>query len=286
MNEDKWLKGDDAEDMLAWLRLPRFDRLLTGRKLRLLACACCRSEWAALPDHRSRYAVKMAERYADGREAYAVRLRDACVAAAQAIEGVSRDDDPLGYLAHDASIAPDCVCLATAAGLPAGAADAVRDLFGNPFRPLRVEPSTAAVLAELYSSGSVNFDIGTANSFHLTQNVLTPTVLSVARGAYEERTEDGLLDGERLLILADALEEAGCANAESPAAVRRDIDTMNFIMSRCFDDEAYRYYQCTLDGLYARLQEAERPHPLLEHLRSGGKHYLGCHAVDAILGKR
>jgi hypothetical protein len=54
----------------------------------------------------------------------------------------------------------------------------IRDLFGNPFQPVRVNPLW-----------------------------LTPVVIALARGVYEDRAFD------RLPILADALEEAGCDNA-------------------------------------------------------------------------
>lgn len=55
----------------------------------------------------------------------------------------------------------------------------VRDIFGNPFRPAPVDPSW-----------------------------LTATVRELARGIYEDRAFD------RLPILADALEDAGCADPE------------------------------------------------------------------------
>jgi hypothetical protein len=62
----------------------------------------------------------------------------------------------------------------------------IRDLFGNPFRP-------------------VSFDPGW----------LTPTVVNLARAAYEERIiPSGELDIERLAVLSDALEEAGCDNED------------------------------------------------------------------------
>src|SRR5262249_18340745 len=57
-----------------------------------------------------------------------------------------------------------------------------RDIFGNPFRPVSLDPIC-----------------------------LTPAVLSLAQAAYEERIlSSGKLDPSRLFILADALEEAGC----------------------------------------------------------------------------
>jgi hypothetical protein len=59
-----------------------------------------------------------------------------------------------------------------------------RDIFGNPFRPLSINPSW-----------------------------LTPTVLNLTQPAYDERIMPaGDLDPHRLAVLSDALEEAGCDN--------------------------------------------------------------------------
>jgi hypothetical protein len=55
----------------------------------------------------------------------------------------------------------------------------LRDIFGNPFRPVVFDPAW-----------------------------LTPTVVALTNGIYSERAFD------RMPILADALEEAGCDNAE------------------------------------------------------------------------
>jgi hypothetical protein len=62
----------------------------------------------------------------------------------------------------------------------------LRDIFGNPFRPVSINPAW-----------------------------LTPTVTDLATVAYEERAlPSGELDPARLAVLADALEEAGCDNAD------------------------------------------------------------------------
>jgi hypothetical protein len=66
-------------------------------------------------------------------------------------------------------------------------ADLVRDIFGNPFRPVTISPAILAWNDAL--------------------------VVRIAQAAYEERhLPEGTLDNTRLLILADALEEAGCTD--------------------------------------------------------------------------
>lgn len=62
----------------------------------------------------------------------------------------------------------------------------LRDIFGNPFRPVAIEPVW-----------------------------LTPSVTNLATTAYDERRlPSGELDAARLAVLADALEEAGCDNPD------------------------------------------------------------------------
>src|SRR5262245_12673356 len=68
----------------------------------------------------------------------------------------------------------------------AAQAELLRCIGGNPFRPVRCDPAW-----------------------------LAPTVVRLARGAYDERLlPSGHLDPQRLQVLADALEEAGCEYAD------------------------------------------------------------------------
>ena len=87
-----------------------------------------------------------------------------------------------------------CVAIATEEGVD-GTADAVdteraaqaallRDIFGNPFRPVTPDPAWRS-----------------------------PQVVGLAQAAYDQRgLPAGTLDLARLAILADALEEAGCTD--------------------------------------------------------------------------
>jgi hypothetical protein len=86
----------------------------------------------------------------------------------------------------------------------------VLDIFGNPFRPVLVDPKC-----------------------------LTPTVTSLATAAYEERSlPSGELEPARLAVLADALEEAGCqdpsilAHLRSPGPHVRGCWPLDLILGR------------------------------------------------------
>src|SRR5437868_11581940 len=66
MNEAEWLEWTDEKlisDPTAVLR--RLAGRISDRKLRLLACSCCRLLWPMLTEERSRTAVATSERYAD-----------------------------------------------------------------------------------------------------------------------------------------------------------------------------------------------------------------------------
>ncbi|QEL14637.1 hypothetical protein [Limnoglobus roseus] len=65
--------------------------------------------------------------------------------------------------------------------------DLIRDIFGNPFRPVTFSPSW-----------------------------LTPTVVGLAGGIYADRAFD------RLPILADALQDAGCEDVDVLSHCRGD----------------------------------------------------------------
>src|SRR5690349_12252954 len=75
MTEAEWLACDDPQALWEFV----FDTA-SDRKWRLLAVALCRCIWPLLLDPRSRAAVEVAERYADG-EASEGERADASIAA-------------------------------------------------------------------------------------------------------------------------------------------------------------------------------------------------------------
>ncbi|HYT88796.1 MAG TPA: hypothetical protein VEL76_08820 [Gemmataceae bacterium] len=182
MTEAEWLTGTDPQKMLVWLQVSGAP---SDRKLRLFVCACCRRIWHLLPDERSRKAVEVAERFADT-QADAGQLEAARVAVWDVSETpVSRWGAAWGAVCDDA-LEGAWEGLREAAGWgdtskveQSEEAPLLRDIFGNPFRP-----------------------------FILNVTWVTPAVTALAQTIYDQRCF------QDLPILADALEEAGCTNAD------------------------------------------------------------------------
>ncbi len=161
----------------------------SGRKLRLFACGYLR-EATDDPLDDLIHPIEVAEAFADG---VAPEAEVAGVREALAGRGIASDlwlcsaaeklYGPVPFeLAHrviDDIHCSDYEALGDALdefGLLQGA-DVLREVFGNPFRPAALAPAW-----------------------------LTSDVVALARGIYEERAFD------RMPILADALQDAGCDN--------------------------------------------------------------------------
>jgi hypothetical protein len=195
MTEKQWLACKSPMSMLRHLHGQG-----GGRKLRLFAAACCRRAWDRLTDERSRRAVEAAERLADGEattKELAAAWRSAWRVSARRTEDDSRYVAAAACYAADSLIWGGAYDAAGAVARHAGQRKArpgeekaqvalLRDLFGNPFRPASVSPAWQ-----------------------------TAEVVALAQAAYDERAlPSGTLDATRLAVLADALEEAGCTDAD------------------------------------------------------------------------
>jgi hypothetical protein len=175
MTESEWLACTDPLRMLDQPAARRDER-----KLRLFACAVCRRLWGLLRDERSRRAVEVAERYADGL-ASAEELARAAAEAEQVADLAERSRTPGWNAARTAAAAAGGARAAAMRAARWGAydADLLREVLGNPLRPPAADPAW-----------------------------LTPVVLAVAGAAYEERRFADLP------VLGDALEDAGCDHAD------------------------------------------------------------------------
>jgi hypothetical protein len=211
MTEAEWLDCLDPEPMLTFLR-----NRGSNRKFRLFAVEIVRhlSEWLVHAD--SRAAVEAAACVAEGvsspsvlsdhyRTAWAVLplepYSDLHVSAARAAaRTVQEQADKAAELTKNEVVEfyarleeekfttedekYEAYWIGKAQG-QAILASCLRDIFGNPFRLVSLDPAWQ-----------------------------TPTVSSLAHAAYEERFPTGHLDPARLAILADALEEAGCTDRD------------------------------------------------------------------------
>jgi len=242
MTKAKWLACTDPTPMLKVLRDKASDR-----KLRLFVCACCRRIWHLLEDERSRQAVEAAESFAEGRKGHeelGVAAEAAGVASLAAGAGwlaasaawqvtlpeisvqreweadeysssalVLHDLWKQGSAAEAAGYAADAVASSAVDGPPARdipkqiaeatwnrvraserkrQARLLRCIFGNASRPAPADPTWR-----------------------------TATTVSLATAAYEDRNlPSGHLDPDRLAVLSDALEDAGCDNADLLAHLR------------------------------------------------------------------
>jgi hypothetical protein len=230
MAQAGWATCWDPRVLLAALRGRASDR-----KLRLFACACVRRIWHLLGDPRSRAAVEIVERHTDGK-AGARELTAAWAAAATAA-----GDDRGGTAARNAAanaamaaesaagtdawaVARDVSCwtvLATAwnaiADVPVGRQDAS---CGDGRVRIAAEKNQCRLLRDLF--GDARDRIITDPTWLHWNDC---TVVRLALAAYEHREmPSGLLDNVRLAILADALEDAGCADRVLLAHLREDAE--------------------------------------------------------------
>jgi hypothetical protein len=303
----------------------------TDRKLRLFAVACCRQVWRHL-NEGARESVLVAERHADGQATS--KDRGLAFNAADSLRGFSRDW-AYAVLRSDAeggareAIANACD---DGWGIPSGTmASLLRDIVGNLWRPVTLPHDPACRVCD----GTGRYLVGRgedADSYRCRCCPwLTTTVVALAQTAYDERPglacqcmrggnprhewtgimpalwractrchgtgtiADGRLDPERLGVLADALEDAGCPTEESytetvvphsdcpqcskPGRWRRGVG---------FEHERI----CTGERCWTSWQPGEavevrrkRPLLLLAHLRTPGPHWRGCWALDLLLGK-
>lgn len=186
MTEAQWLACDRPGPLLDYLGSRASDR-----KLRLWACACVRRIAHLIPHPIGRQALAVSERFADG---LADQRELLAIADAFYPCGLynATYDHPATRAAHAplyretvgqaAVYAARCRKPAERPGEEAAQAALLRDIFGNPFQPLPPWPGGVGA--------------------------------TLAQAIYEDHAFD------RLPILADVLEEAGCTQLEVVAHCR------------------------------------------------------------------
>ena len=205
MTEEEWLNGSNPAPMLDFLR-----GKASNRKARLYTVWCCR-QCESFPDTRMQAAINLAERLEEATK----KERDAAVAGVWEVltELDPVDNEPYllpeyvaielledRYSIEDASNSPYSMASDAQARNKDGHSfdglaeelfieqtEAIRELFGNPFRPVVLNPRW-----------------------------LTSTVIGIAESI------DRHAQYHNMPILADALEDAGCDNSDILTHCRED----------------------------------------------------------------
>jgi hypothetical protein len=192
--EAEWLACDDPSPMLEVLRAKASDR-----KVRLFAVGCCRLTLTDSAPDRSRHAVEIAERFADGLASKEELLRARTLAFYAAQQFSCDRSRELGQIRRTLSASEMRLYFIAEAAHPYTpyrigllrhrlrwdhelmriAPVVLRDLIGNPFGPVAFDPCWRM------------------------QNVI-----GLALTIYDKRSFD------RMPMLADALENSGCNDAE------------------------------------------------------------------------
>jgi hypothetical protein len=211
-DEAVWQSQSDLKRMIYSLaRVNDFGiALVSPRKWRLFAVACLRRVSALFKDERTHGLIRALEEVADGEVDYQAYRRLEESICDPPYQDTVPEDDASSPLAN-AQSALSWVCEEQVEAFQSyWAAYAAQEATGQPEVE---EQAQAALLQEIF-----------ANPFCpvlLDPNLRTDTVVALAQAAYDERSlPRGQLDPQRLTVLADALEEAGCTDPTILAHLR------------------------------------------------------------------
>lgn len=185
MTEQEWLTSEDPRRMMDYLRGAHLSRpevfgypKINDRQSRLFCCGCCRQSPL---NNTSQRAVEVSERFADS------LVNDDALSYAWANSGLPWSSQSVVCWAHKytqrmtthfSGGVPTSQPTITELPEPCIRANLLRDILGNPWRPVNITDSEVCWV--------------------------TPTVLHLAQHIYNEHAFD------LMPYLADALDEAGC----------------------------------------------------------------------------
>ena len=192
MTEDEWLNSRD------WLPLLKFiERKASDRKLRLFGCVCCRRMWDLFPHDVNRKLVEAVEDHPDG--SIDDPVLNTAITDSSKVERICGEDQGdlvaknLGRTYYKLQAIDSVAVARMALQVVANSGgdrkaeccdqtELFRDIFGNPFRPVSVDTAWLS-----WNDGEIS---------------------KLAKSIYDDRGFD------RLPILAEVLERAGCDNEQ------------------------------------------------------------------------
>lgn len=332
MTEQEWLTSDDPRRMIELMQVGDLWKRrretvgygnchpITDRQLRLFACACCRQVWPHLTYPGSRQAVEVAERYADG------LATDEELTIAQ--DNVSELlTDPPGSPQRYTELMARAVLMGPLnairdvltygdknhLNLTSIQANLLRDIIGNPFRPVRLP--TVEVIRACPSDDVMG---GVMGGGPLSLVEICPwltwrdgTIPALAEEAYQERVvrmcercggKGRYAAGWKHDVFgAHPLSVKSCPDCHGIGTIATgELDPARLAIigdaleeAGCDKQSVEDCSQCGGHGWIGRLHHDGKsetyPCPvcqggMLAHLRSPGPHVRGCWAVDKLRG--
>src|SRR5262249_29996688 len=185
-----------------YLMLECRGKKLSARKLRLFAVGCCRRVWTPIEQRSHGSTIELAERAADGGLTTSGwrRTRSATLPGMPPTSDMTCADWAVQWLLHDDPVRAATYCSEAAAYLAVPGITNTESLSPSERDGVETELRAQAMLLRCvagYSPRPPRY-----------RTWLTSTVVALARGIYEERAFD------RMPILADALQDAGCDNED------------------------------------------------------------------------
>jgi biotin carboxyl carrier protein len=227
MTEAEWLDCTDPRPMLEFL-----GSRASTRKIQLFVCACARRHWESLTDASRRF-VEATEGFVEGMvsvEDFEAATNESAAIRSELVGWFypkpDRDSPP--HVTVGSVVAADTVvglieemkifneitanCTGIIVEVLVNIGDAVEfdmPLFRViPFTPVRGPRSKDNAHALAHDVFGNPF-----RTITILPEWRTPTVVALARAAFEERSlSEGILESARLAILSDALEDSGCTD--------------------------------------------------------------------------
>ena len=299
MTEAEWQACEAPLPMLEFLRVVASDR-----KLRLLACACCRRIWDLMVYPSSRTAVEVAERFADSlalRDERIAAFTQAAREAAGWMNTCCTCHGAIGFATAAATFAaavPDTLDEETeAAGERVSDILAIADAIWEEKRqhPLVISVDDAAVAASGAAAAWAEAEHDERDSIDETLRALEDVIIAGGRSraaAVGMRAVSGVDDEQAAAQLVQAAEQ------EAQVTLIRDIFGNPFswpaVDSVWFTSTAVALARQMYESrdfsampiLADALQDAGCDNPdILDHCRGPGPHVRGCFVVDLVLKK-
>jgi hypothetical protein len=281
MNQAGWMACGDPRPTLGFLR----DKA-TARKQRLFACACCRRFWGVLTGPRSREAVEIGERYADGL-ADDQALRQAEKAAAEVVWRAN-------VAVKELTTANQAARVAQRANMRAGAKGRVRET-----KATREAMARAAEVAQQALRRVERLAVRVKEE--QTMREAARAAACAARGTEYDGWGPGGIWVEQTRSAAEVAGEPTLERKRQSELLRDFFGNPFRVVP--FDSSRLRWRDGAVRKLAAAIYDARRfadlpvladaleeagcaDAALLAHRRGPGEHVKGCWVVDLLLGKQ